>query len=116
MFSKHADETLEEISPLDKKVNSDNLLCRYKGPSAGVKFDEFDNALNVLDKIKEGKINLAKANIDQTEIESNLGEIKKGSKKHRSKEQKDTLYNIEMLYKARHNVIKSFDDLFFDGI
>ena len=35
---------------------------------------------------------------------------KKGSKKHRSKEQKNTLYNIEMLCKARNSVIGFFED------
>ena len=32
--------------------------------------------------------------------------------KHRSKEQKNTLNNIEMLYKARNEAIKFFDDYF----
>ena len=39
----------------------------------------------------------------------NLSEIKKGNKK-RSEEQKNVLYNIEMLYKARNSVIEFFDD------
>ena len=37
-----------------------------------------------------------------------LGEIEKGAKK--SKEQKNTIYNIEMLYKARNEAIKFYDD------
>ena len=37
-----------------------------------------------------------------------LGEIKKGAKK--SKERKNTMYNIELLYKARKEAIKFFDD------
>ena len=37
-----------------------------------------------------------------------LGEIKKGAKN--SKEQKNTIYNIEMLYKARNEAIKFYDD------
>ena len=37
-----------------------------------------------------------------------LSEIKKGAKK--SKEQKNTIYNIELLYKARTEAIKFFDD------
>ena len=40
----------------------------------------------------------------------NINEIEKGNKNHRSKEQKNALYNIEMLYKARNNVIGFFDD------
>ena len=37
-------------------------------------------------------------------------EKKKGNNKKRSKEQKNALYNIEMLYKARNKVIKFYDD------
>ena len=36
--------------------------------------------------------------------------LKKRKQKHRSKEQKTALYNIEMLYKARNDVIKFYDD------
>ena len=50
--------------------------------------------------------------INQAKFKSNLSEIKKGNKKHRSKEQKNTLYNIEILYKARNNVIEFFDDYY----
>ena len=44
---------------LDKRVSFDHLIYCYKGPPADV--DEFDNALNLLDKIREGKISSAKA-------------------------------------------------------
>ena len=37
-----------------------------------------------------------------------LGEIKKGAKK--SKERRNTLYNIEMLYRARNEAIKFYDE------
>ena len=47
---------------------------------------------------------------DQAEFKLNLSEINKENKQHRSKEQKNTLYNMEMLYKARNSVIKFFDD------
>ena len=55
IFNKLADERLKKITGLDKKVNPDNLIYRYKGHTAGEKFDEFDNALNPLDKIKKVK-------------------------------------------------------------
>ena len=45
---------------------------------------------------------------NQEKFKSYLGETKKGSKK--SKEQKNTLYNIEMLYKARDETIRFYDD------
>ena len=48
------------MTGLDKKINPDNLIYRYKGPTADIKFDEFDNAVNLLDEITECEISLAK--------------------------------------------------------
>ena len=90
-----------------KKVNSDDLIHRYKGNTADVKFDEFDNALNIITKIQNGEIRLAGVKDNPEKFKSYLGEIKKVK---RSKEQKNTLYNIERLYKARNEAIKFYDD------
>ena len=35
------------------------MIYRYKGNTADVKFNEFDNALDIIDKIRDGKIDLA---------------------------------------------------------
>ena len=88
IFNKLADERLEETTKLDKKVNPDDLIYKLKGPTADVKFNAFDNALNLLDKIREGEISLADAKNDQEEFKSNPSKIKKGNNKHKSKEQK----------------------------
>ena len=45
------DERREKITDLDKNVNSDDLIYRHKGNTADLKFDEFDNALNIINKI-----------------------------------------------------------------
>ena len=79
------DERLEKITDLDKKVNSDDLIYRYKGNTADLKFDEFDNALNIINKKQNGEIRLADVKNNQEKFKSYLGEIKKGKK---SKEQK----------------------------
>ena len=110
IFLEPVDERLEKITDLDKKVNSDDLIYRYKGNTADAKFDKFDNALDIIDKIRDGKIDLANVKNNQEKLKSYLGEIKKGNKKHRSKEQKNALYNIEMLYNARSEGIKFYDD------
>ena len=86
------------------------MIYRYKGNTADVNFDEFDNALDIIDKIQDRKIDLADVNDNQVKLKSYLGEIKKGNKKHKSKEQKNTSYNIEILYKARNKAIKFYDD------
>ena len=90
-----------------KKVNSDDLIYRYKGKNADIKFDKFDNAIDSTNKIRGCKIDLADVKNNQQKFKSYIGEIKKGNK---SKEQKNTLYHIEVLYKARNEVIKFYDD------
>ena len=91
-----------------KKVNSDDLLYRYKGRIADAKFDKFD-VFDVIDTIRNGKISLADVKNNHTKFKSNLGEIKKAHK-NKSKEEKDSLYTIEMLYKARIEAMNLYDD------
>ena len=52
LFNEIVDERREKITDFDKKVNSDDLINRYKGNTANVKFDKFDNALNIINKIQ----------------------------------------------------------------
>ena len=59
IFNELVDERLEKITDLDKNVNSDDLIYRYKCNNADLKFNEFDNALDIIDKIRDGKIDLA---------------------------------------------------------
>ena len=110
IFNKLIDERLEEITNLDKKVDSDDLIHRYKGRTADAKIDKFDNVLDIPDEIKNGEISLAEAKNNQERFRSYIGEIKRGKSKRRSKEQKNILYNIEILYKARNEAIKFYDD------
>ena len=108
IFNKLVDKRLEKITDLDKNVNRDDLICRYKGRLTDTKFAEFDNALGIINKIRDGKNNLSAVKNNQENFKSYLGEIKKGAKK--SKEQKNRIYNIEVLYKARDEAIKFYDD------
>ena len=52
------DERHEKITDLDKNVNSDDLMYRYKRNAADVKFDNFNNALNIIKEIQNGEISL----------------------------------------------------------
>ena len=45
-------------------------------------------------KIRDGKIDLSDERNNQEKFKSYLREIKKGNKKHRSKAEKNTLYNV----------------------
>ena len=96
IFNELADKGLKEITELDKKVNYDDLVYKYKGKRPDEKFDKYDNALDLINKIKNGEIKLSEAKNNQIVFKSHRGEIKKGSNKKKSKEQKNTLYDIEM--------------------
>ena len=85
IFNELADKTLNEITELDKKVDLDDLIYKYKGNTSNEEFNTYDNALDLIDKIKNGEIKLAEVKSNQINFKSNSGEIKKGSKK--SKEQ-----------------------------
>ena len=81
LFNKLVDERLDEIPELDKNVNHDDSIYRYKGKTPDETFDKYDNALNLLNKIKNGEIKLAEAKNDQIKLKSNLGQIKQGNNK-----------------------------------
>ena len=46
---------LDDITELDEKVNHDDSTYRYKGKTSDEKFDKHDNALDLIDKIKNGE-------------------------------------------------------------
>ena len=104
IFNKLANERLEDITKLDEKVNPDDLIYKHKGSTADAEFDAFDNAPNLLDKIR-GEISLADAENDQAEFKSNLSKIKKENKKHRSKEKKKQKRCIILKYFMKQGMV-----------
>ena len=88
-------------------------MYRYKSNTADIKFSEFDNVLDIIDKIQNGKTNLSNVENNQQKLKYYLGEEKKMKPKNIDQKcKKNTLYNSEMLYKARNKAIKFFDDHF----
>ena len=68
---------LKNITDLDKNLNSDDLIYRYKGDTADVKFNELDNAFDIINKIPNGKIDLSDLKSNQEKFKSYLGEKKR---------------------------------------
>ena len=91
IFNKIIDEKLEKIIDLDKKVNNNDLICKYKGKFADTKFNEFDNALGIINKIRDSKEDLADVKKNQQKYKYYLGEIKKGTKKLKNKKTQYTI-------------------------
>ena len=85
-------KNVKKITDLDKRVNRDDLTYRYKGNLADTKFDEFDNALGIINKIRDGKKKLSEVKNNQENFKSYLGEIKKGAKKSKEQKKHNTQY------------------------
>ena len=64
------------------------MIYRCNDKTLDENFNIYDNALNLIDKIKNGEKELAEAKNDQIKLKSILGEIKKANNKKRSKEPK----------------------------
>ena len=101
IYNKLTEESFEKINDLDKKVDTNKLVFKYKDKTADADFSKFDNALSLTNKIKNGKISSNDAKDDQARLRSSLGEIKKVQKKHLLKESRNARDNIEMLYNAK---------------
>ena len=82
IFNEFADKRLvEEITKLHKKANTDDLIYRYKSPTADTHFDEFDNALGLINKIREVVTKLADVKNDKIKLKSKLDIKRKQQKK-----------------------------------
>ena len=73
-----------------------------------LEFNQFDNVFSLLDKIRDDKISLTDVKNDQENLKSDLNEIKKGSKKHRSKEKKKTLCTILKCFTMQETRLLNF--------
>ena len=85
IFNELVDERLKKVKDLDKKVNKNDLIYIYKGSNPNLEFDEFDNAFDIIDNIRDGKIDLSDVKNIQEKFKSYLGKIKKGKKNKNTK-------------------------------
>ena len=108
IFNKLVDEKFDEIAKLDEKVNLDDLIYRYKGKTPDENFDTYDNALKLIDKIENGKIKLAEAKKWSNKIQIEFRRNKKRKQQRKINRSKRRV--IEMLYKARNETVKLYDD------
>ena len=77
------------------------MINQYLNIRADEDFSDYDNALNLINKIRDGEISLKL----QTKLKSNKGEIKRVQEKRLLKESKEARTNIENLYNARKAAI-----------
>ena len=103
-------EWFDEIIELTDEINLDDLIYYFRKESSRKRFDEFENGINLFEKIKSGDEKLEEAKKYKKVFKSTLKEIARG--RYKSKVQNSALQNIKMFYKAREPTIKLFNDYF----
>ena len=78
--NKLTEESFKKINNLGKKVDLDKFIFKYKGKTPDQDFSKFDNALDLIDKIRNSQISLNEAIYEQTKLKSDMGGIKKVQK------------------------------------
>ena len=103
-------EWFDEIIELTDEINLDDLIYYFRKESSRKRFDEFENGINLFEKIKSGDEKLEEAKKYKKVFKSTLKEIVRG--RYKSKVQNSALQNIKMFYKAREPTIKLFNDYY----
>ena len=110
IYNKLTEESFEKIKNLNKRINNNKLVFKYKGNTVDEDFSRFDDAFELISKIKDGEISLNEAKDEQAKLKSKIREIKKVAKKHLFKKSGEARTNTENLYNARKAAIDFFDE------
>ena len=78
-YNRLLDERVGEIPKISKEIDFNNLTYCFKGPGiAPINFLKFRGLLHISKEIKNDNILLQKAEVEQKQFESEIGEIKEG--------------------------------------
>ena len=107
IFKDIYNDRLEQIEPFDNDIDYNNLSYEFIKSGNKYKFDGFEDPLEFLNNIKNGKISVQEAKNIQKEYNKKLNLIRRGKK---NLEQIETLNNFNNLYNARDMAIKFIED------
>ena len=81
------------------------MFYKYRGNTPEVDFNNFNGAIDTINKIATGDSSLIKAIDNQYKLKSELGEVKNGNPKPKSNKNLEVIKNAENLYNARQAAI-----------
>ena len=102
---------LAKIRESYEPVDFYDVTYSFKGLRiSSISFCKFKGPLHTFKSIHNGDITLEDVEKDQIELKRDLGRIKQGDPKDKSKEHKKTINNIKNLYNSREEVVKMLND------
>ena len=85
----------------------------YKCKNEGISpkdFRNYQNPIELFKNLTDGNINPNEVSKDQINCKSDLGEIKKGNKKSKSKDQISVIQNVQIFFDLGEKIIDFFRD------
>ena len=82
IYDKLTEESFGKINNLEKRVDTNKLVLKYKSNATDEDFSKFDNAFDLIHKIRDGEISLNEAKDEQAKLKSKMGQIKKVQKRY----------------------------------
>ena len=90
------------------------MIYRYKTEGLSSKeFSGYHNLIDLFINLRDGNINPREVLKDQTNFKSDPGEIQKGNKKSKSKDQISVIRNVQNFFDLREKNINFFRDYSF---
>ena len=80
---------------------------------SSINFRNYQNSIDLFNKLRDGKVNPRKVLKNQNNFKLDLGEIKKGNPKSKSKDQISVIGNVEKFFELRKKIIDFFRDYSF---
>ena len=88
---------MDEILKMSDKVDFDNLIYNFKGPTSSIKFGKFGGPVYIYGHMKNGDTTLQQVEKQQKEFKKELNEITFGNRKHKSNNQLYVIENVKNL-------------------
>ena len=102
---------LAKIRESSEPIDFNNLIYHFKSPNiSSIRFFKLKDPMHIFKSIHNGNTTLEDIEKEQIELKRNLGHIKQGYPKNRSKEQEKTINNIKNLYDSREKIVQLFND------
>ena len=109
IFNELIEERFFKFRDLEKRINPNNLIYKCKNEEISPKeFRNYQNPIELFKDLRDGDIN-PKVLKYQINFKSDLGEIKKGNKKSKPKDQISVIQTVQNFFDLR----EKFTDFFF---
>ena len=116
VFNRLAEENSYKFHDLKEKKNPNNLVYEFKTEGSPKDFSNYQNPIDLFINFRDGNVSPREVLRNQKEFKSDLGEIKKGNPKSKSKYQISVIQNVQNFFDLREKIINFFKRLICFGI